>query len=122
MQSYWIYQRRDNMQWEGMIEEQRCEITDIDHELANESWVAGSLHLVEEENLAMALATVMPVGEVIRRMFDDILEFGNEFAYHKWFGEGGTAPFWCERFDENGGMNKEAAESLKLANRFLPKS
>ena len=120
MQSYWVYQRRDNLRWEGIIEEQHCEVADIDHEftndrnglmeLANESWVAGSLHLVEAESLAEALVTVMPVGEVIRRMFDDVLEFGNEFTYHKWFAN--------EDFDENGGMNKEAAESLRLFARL----
>ena len=113
MQTYWVYQHRDNMQWEGMIEEQRCEVEDIDHELANESWVAGSLHLVKAESLAEALATVMPVGEVIRQMFEEVLEHGNEFTYHKWFND--------EDYDEDGCMNKEAAESLKLASRFLSK-
>ena len=102
MQSYWIYQYRDNLQWEGIIEAHL--------EFASEGWVAGSLHLVEADSLAEALVTVMPVGKVIRRMFDDVLEFGNEFAYHKWFDED---------FEEDGGMNKEAAESLRLASRFL---
>ena len=84
MQSYWIYRRRDNQQWDGRIEEQRCEIEDIENELSDIQPVAGSLHLVKAESLAGALTTVMSIEKIIRRMFDDVMQLGKEAAYRKW--------------------------------------
>ena len=104
MQSYWVYQRRDNGKWEGMIEEQRCELEDIDHELSNQSWVTGSLQLVEASSLASALLTVISAEEIIKRAFADVQQHGNEYAHQKWFGE--------EDYDEDNGMNREASSLL----------
>ena len=115
MQSYWVYQRRDNGKWEGMIEEQRCELEDIDHELSNQSWVTGSLQLVEASSLASALLTVISAEEIIKRAFADVQQHGNEYAHQKWFGsQSSPTPkaYGEEDYDEDNGMNREASSLL----------
>jgi len=79
MNSFWLYQRREDDIWDAVTEDNVSE---------RPGARAGSLHIVDAENRGEALATVISVTEVIERAFVDVEKFGNEYAYHKWF-EGG---------------------------------
>ncbi len=78
MKLYWLFQRQKDGLWDS-IEDTEWE------KLQGEVVIAGRTHLVEARNLALALATVLPVEEVIRRAFSDVQKQGDEYAHKKWF-------------------------------------
>jgi len=74
MQSFWLFQRRDNNEWDVAKEEIFSELPQI---------IAGSLHIIDAENRAKALATKVSIEKVIRRIFDETVDYDNEYIYHK---------------------------------------
>lgn len=78
IQSFWIFQRRDNNEWDALEEEKYSDLPgDI---------IAGSLKIMNATNRVSALKEVISIEGIIRRIFNETLEYDNEYIYHKWFG------------------------------------
>ena len=77
MQSFWIFQRCDDSEWDALEADKFEELPKV---------IAGSLRVVDAKNRVEALAIEISVEKVIRRIFNDTLYFEKEQVYRKWFG------------------------------------